>query len=109
VPKITINNTINLLLETAVSILLISNHDSFRVLSDKIASVYVLFEKYIYTLALEMASPGNRHCANCISAHFRSLSLQAYGCFSISVLELRLSASLVPGVMTSEVEHADTW
>jgi len=27
---------------------------------------YILFEKYINILALEMASPGNRHCANCI-------------------------------------------
>jgi len=24
--------------------------------------------KYIYILAVEMASPGNRHCANCIGA-----------------------------------------
>ena len=29
---------------------------------------YVLFEKYTNILALEMASPGNRHCANCIGA-----------------------------------------
>jgi len=29
---------------------------------------YVLFEKYIYILALEMASPVNRHCASCIRA-----------------------------------------
>ena len=27
---------------------------------------YILFEKYIYILALEMASPRNQHCANCI-------------------------------------------
>jgi len=27
---------------------------------------YILFEKYIYILALEMDSPGNLHCANCI-------------------------------------------
>jgi len=27
---------------------------------------YILFEKYIYILALEMASPGNQHCASCI-------------------------------------------
>jgi len=25
-----------------------------------------LFEKYIYILALELASLGNQHCANCI-------------------------------------------
>jgi len=41
--------------------------NSFRVLFDKIAS-YILFEIYINILALEMASPGNRHCANCIGA-----------------------------------------
>jgi len=27
---------------------------------------YILFEKYIYILALEMAGQGNQHCANCI-------------------------------------------
>jgi len=27
---------------------------------------YILVEKYIYILELEMASSGNRHCANCI-------------------------------------------
>jgi len=27
---------------------------------------YSVFEKYICILALEMASPGNQHCANCI-------------------------------------------
>ena len=34
---------------------------------DKIACVsYISFEKYVYILPLEMASPGNRHCAKCI-------------------------------------------
>jgi len=29
--------------------------------------LYILFEKkYIHILALEMARPGNQHCANCI-------------------------------------------
>jgi len=38
----------------------------FRVLFDKIASVYIsLLEKYIYILALEIASQSH-HCANCI-------------------------------------------
>jgi len=45
--------------------LVISNHNSFRVLSIKLLP-YILFEKYSYILALEMASPGNQHCANCI-------------------------------------------
>jgi len=26
----------------------------------------ILSKKYIYIIALEMASPGNQHCANCI-------------------------------------------
>jgi len=29
---------------------------------------YILFEKYINILALEMAIPGNWNCANCIDA-----------------------------------------
>jgi len=29
---------------------------------------YILLEEYIYILALEMASSGNRHCTNCIGA-----------------------------------------
>jgi len=29
---------------------------------------YILFEKYIYILALKMASSGNQHCTNCIGA-----------------------------------------
>jgi len=41
VPKITINKTINLFYKTAISILVISNHDIFRMLFDKIASVYI--------------------------------------------------------------------
>ena len=32
----------------------------------KLLLSYILFENYIYILAVEMASPGNRHCASCI-------------------------------------------
>jgi len=67
VPKIMLNNTLNLFL-TAISVFVISNHNSFRALSDKIASVYFIWKKYIYILALGMASSGNQHCANCIGA-----------------------------------------
>jgi len=43
VPKIIMNDRINLFLKTVISILLISNHNSFRgVLFDKIASVYFI-------------------------------------------------------------------
>jgi len=43
---------------------------------------FILFEKYINTLAFEMASPGNWHCANYIGALsfpiFTSISCQKY-------------------------------
>ena len=42
VPNIIISNTINLFFKAAISILVISNHNSFRVLFDKIASVYFI-------------------------------------------------------------------
>jgi len=29
---------------------------------------YILYENCIYLLAIEMASPGNQHCANCFGA-----------------------------------------
>ena len=58
---------------TAVSIFVISNHNSFRVLFDKTTFVYFIWKNiYIYILALEMASPGIQHCA-IVSAHFCSL------------------------------------
>ena len=63
-PKIIINSAINLFL-TATGILLFSNSNNFRVLFDKIPSVY-FFEKCIYILALQMASTWNHHRANCI-------------------------------------------
>ena len=43
-PKIIINNTVSLFFKTVISILLFSNHNSFRVLFDKIASVYFICE-----------------------------------------------------------------
>ena len=42
VGNIIINDTINLIFKTAIGIFLISNHNSFRVLFDKIASVYFI-------------------------------------------------------------------
>jgi len=63
-----------------MNILVISNRNSFRVLFHKTASVYFT-RKNTNILALEMASPGNRHCASCIGtvpvvsevAHVRSV------------------------------------
>jgi len=65
VPKIIINDTIKFLSYSKISILIILNRNSFRVLFDKVDSVY-FFEKYINILALQTASPESRHCANCI-------------------------------------------
>ena len=45
--------------------MVISNHNSFRVLFDKIASVYFIGKVYFY-FCNGNASPGNQHCANCI-------------------------------------------
>jgi len=47
VPEIVINDTINLFLNTAISILVISNHNSSRLLLDTFASVYFIW-KYLY-------------------------------------------------------------
>jgi len=76
-------STVNYLFKTAIGIYVISNHNSFRVLVDKncFRNMYTYIhtnlysaknrenesEKiYIYILALEMASRGKQHCANCI-------------------------------------------
>jgi len=48
VPRIIINNTINLFFLTAINILVISKHNSFRVLFDKITSVYFIWKIYLY-------------------------------------------------------------
>ena len=48
VPKIIMDNAINLSYKTAVSILVISNHNSFRVPFDKIVSVYFIWKIYLY-------------------------------------------------------------
>ena len=45
--KIILNRTIDLFLKTAISVLLISNHNGFRVLFDKIASVYFIFKDIV--------------------------------------------------------------
>jgi len=42
VPKIIINDTDTVLFKTTIRILIISNHNSFQVLFDKIASVYFI-------------------------------------------------------------------
>ena len=48
VPKITISNTTHLFFLTAVSILLMSSHNGFGVLFDKIVSVYFMKTIFIF-------------------------------------------------------------
>jgi len=61
VPKITTHNTINLFyLKFAISISVISNRNSFRVLFDNIASVYFISKIYLY-FATENGQPMNQH------------------------------------------------
>ena len=52
VPKIIVNDTIKFFSQTAISTLVSSNHNSFRVLFDKLL-LCILFEKYINVLALQ--------------------------------------------------------
>ena len=53
------------------------------IFKDFSSTLWTLWKKLVCILALEMASPGNQHCADCIgtvpivSAHFRSLQQQA--------------------------------
>jgi len=65
VPKIVVNNTVNLFftLQSAfwqVQTITVSECCLTKLLPN------ILFEKYICMLALKMASPGDQHCANCI-------------------------------------------
>ena len=66
--------------------MVISNHNSFRVRFDKIASVYFIW-KYINILALEMAIPGNRYCANCIARSVNCAALLLYNFPVVSMLK----------------------
>ena len=53
--------------KTAINVLVISNHNSFRVwLFDKTATVDSISKNIFLFFALEMASPGNQHCGKCI-------------------------------------------
>jgi len=67
VPKMPINDTINLLFKSAVSILLVSNHNSFRVPFDKIASAYFIRKVYQHW---KWPARGTS-TVSVVSAHFR--------------------------------------
>jgi len=60
--------------KTAITILVISNHDSFRVLFDEIASVYVYMEN-IFTFQHWKWPAQGTSTVPIVSAHFRSLLL----------------------------------
>ena len=64
VPKIVIDNKTNLFSNTPIRILLISDTVSECWMIKSLP--YILFEKYIYILALEMTSAGNSIWASCI-------------------------------------------
>ena len=90
IPKIIINDTKKNYFWTTVSILVISNHNSFWVPLDKIASVYFIGKIYLF-LALEMASQKKQHCANCIG----TLSLSCDTTFLTGALFTYCRPSLV--------------
>jgi len=73
VPKIIINDTISLFLETAISILVISNHNSFRVLFDKNCFVIFYLKKYNFIFQHWKWSAQGTSTVPIVSAHFRSL------------------------------------
>ena len=58
--------------QTAISILLISNHNNFRVLFDKIASVYFIC-KNIFTFQHRIWPAQETRNVPVVSAHFRSI------------------------------------
>jgi len=67
VPKIPTNDTMNAFFRTAISVLLVSNRNSFRVPCSIESLPYTLSEKCIYMISVEMSSAWfNRHCASCI-------------------------------------------
>ena len=65
----------NFFSSAAISIIVISNHNSFPGLFDKIASAYFIWKKCINILALEMACPGNRHCAGTPEFHAKKIEI----------------------------------
>jgi len=71
VPKIIINDTIIFFLRLQSAVWQFQTITVSECCLTKMLP-YILFEKYMNIVALEMASPGNRHCA-IVSAHFRSL------------------------------------
>jgi len=89
--------------------LVISNRHRFRVLFDKIASVYFIGKIYSY-FSIGNGLPGKRHCANCIGALsfpiyktivFRAISWQHSSWWLCNTLIGQTAASLTHGFVAS--------
>jgi len=52
----------------------------------------MLFQKYIYIVVLEIASPGNQHCANCIGTLSFPIVQRMLICRTVVCVESRTSA-----------------
>ena len=89
-----------------------SNHNSSKCCLIKLLP-YILFEKCIYIFALEMASPGNQHCANCIDTlsfpilpHSLPLSARGFVWVTASSRIRRSTASIALAVRQSLAFHS---
>jgi len=69
-------------------------------LFDKIASVFFIW-KNVYILALEMASPENQHCANCIGTLSTSIPISRLNSTQVT----QLNCSLVQFVRCEQLEQ----
>ena len=75
---------------------------------------YILFEKNIYNLASLAASPGNRHCANCIGTLSFPISCRVSGtkaCASDSALLtiVRVYKIYLLTYLDESFVHGETW
>ena len=100
--NIIINNTINLVFKTAISILVISNHNSFRVLFGKMASVYFIWKIYLY-FSVGKCQP--REPALCQLYRHTFVPYIAYRCTSREH-ECRFARPCLRPVTTASVECA---
>jgi len=87
-PKIITNNTINLFFKLQSAFCHFQTITFSECYLIKLL-LYILLDKYINILALEMASPGNQQCSNCIGA-LSSVSAQYY-CSHRAVLSVEWS------------------
>ena len=97
VPKIIINDTVNFFSETAISILVISDHNSLRVRFDKIALVYFIRRKYKYFSVGNGQPREPALCQNCrrnFVDHIHGLAACKLVTAAESCLETEISAAL---------------